>query len=70
MALKEPQWINVQQKTFTKWYSPRTCTCQLLLTVLYRLNSKVASRQVAVNDLVKDLSDGVGVSPSLFRARD
>lgn len=25
-----------------------------------RLNSKVASRNVAVNDLVTDLSDGVG----------
>ncbi|MCJ1392515.1 hypothetical protein MMC18_005383 [Xylographa bjoerkii] len=42
MALLEPQWITVQQKTFTKW-----------------LNSKVQSRDVAVNDLVKDLSDGV-----------
>ncbi|MCJ1286777.1 hypothetical protein MMC26_006123 [Xylographa opegraphella] len=42
MALLEPQWITVQQKTFTKW-----------------LNSKVQPRDVAVNDLVKDLSDGV-----------
>ncbi|MCJ1412803.1 hypothetical protein MMC19_006902 [Ptychographa xylographoides] len=42
MALLEPQWITVQQKTFTKW-----------------LNSKVQPRDVAVNDLVHDLSDGV-----------
>ncbi|KAF1813514.1 alpha-actinin-2 [Eremomyces bilateralis CBS 781.70] len=42
MALLETQWINVQQKTFTKW-----------------LNSKVHARQVEVQDLVKDLSDGV-----------
>ncbi|KAI9677410.1 MAG: hypothetical protein M1817_006364 [Caeruleum heppii] len=38
----ERQWVNVQQKTFTKW-----------------LNTKIKVRDVSVNDLVKDLSDGV-----------
>ncbi|KAI9805097.1 MAG: hypothetical protein M1825_000931 [Sarcosagium campestre] len=38
----ERQWINVQEKTFTKW-----------------LNSKISARDVSINDLVKDLSDGV-----------
>lgn len=30
----------------------------------YRLNSKINVREVAVNDLVTDLSDGVGALPS------
>ncbi|KAI9782523.1 MAG: hypothetical protein M1816_001861 [Peltula sp. TS41687] len=40
--MMEPQWVTVQQKTFTKW-----------------LNSKLKARDVSINDLVKDLSDGV-----------
>ncbi|KKY27199.1 putative alpha-actinin [Phaeomoniella chlamydospora] len=42
MLVAEKQWVNVQQKTFTKW-----------------LNSKISVRDVAVKDLVKDLSDGI-----------
>lgn len=42
MALLETQWIQVQQKTFTKW-----------------LNSKLKLRELAITDLVKDLSSGV-----------
>ncbi|KAI9824751.1 MAG: hypothetical protein M1832_001578 [Thelocarpon impressellum] len=38
----EQQWVNVQQKTFTKW-----------------LNTKIKARDLAITDLVKDLSDGV-----------
>ncbi len=63
MGLLEQQWVTVQQKTFTKWFDPslhgewmRDWTDPLPT----RLNSKVASRNVAVNDLVTDLSDGVG----------
>jgi len=41
---KDPSnfWINVQEKTFSKW-----------------LNSKIKVRNLFINDLVKDLSDGV-----------
>ncbi|KAK2750413.1 hypothetical protein FQN57_003893 [Myotisia sp. PD_48] len=42
MLTLEKQWINVQQKTFTKW-----------------LNSKLKARDIAIDDLVADLSDGV-----------
>ncbi|KAI9818420.1 MAG: hypothetical protein M1827_000479 [Pycnora praestabilis] len=42
MNFAEQKWVNVQQKTFTKW-----------------LNTKIKARDLAVNDLVKDLSDGV-----------
>ncbi|EGE03317.1 alpha-actinin [Trichophyton equinum CBS 127.97] len=42
MLTVEKQWINVQQKTFTKW-----------------LNTKLKIRNIAINDLVEDLSDGV-----------
>ena len=35
----------------------------VLLIFDYRLNSKVHPRDVAVNDLVKDLSDGVRPEP-------
>lgn len=34
---------------------------------LYRLNSKINVREVAVNDLVTDLSDGVGAQPSTLK---
>ncbi len=64
MALLEKQWINVQEKTFTKWYvsacthriTVRSCDRRLTLN---RLNSKVANRSVAVRSLVTDLSDGI-----------
>ncbi|KAI1995370.1 alpha-actinin [Ophidiomyces ophidiicola] len=36
------QWVNVQEKTFTKW-----------------VNSKLKIRDIAIDDLVADLSDGV-----------
>lgn len=56
----EQQWVTVQQKTFTKWFHRRLIVMPLLiLTDNLRLNSKVSCRNVAVNDLVKDLSDGV-----------
>lgn len=42
MLTVEKQWINVQQKTFTKW-----------------LNNKLQNRDLAIEDLVKDLSTGV-----------
>ena len=56
----EQQWVTVQQKTFTKWSdSGRVLLTHTMLTALRRLNSKVNSRDVHVNDLVTDLSDGV-----------
>ncbi|KAA8641883.1 hypothetical protein EYZ11_010238 [Aspergillus tanneri] len=42
MLTVEKQWINVQQKTFTKW-----------------LNDKLKVRQLFIDDLVLDLSNGV-----------
>ncbi|KAJ5099502.1 hypothetical protein N7532_006503 [Penicillium argentinense] len=42
LTVDEKQWINVQQKTFTKW-----------------LNDKLKARNLAIEDLVTDLSDGV-----------
>ena len=58
------QWVTVQQKTFTKWSvllvdkhgKENTDT-----VILHRLNTKIKSRDIVVNDLVKDLSDGVSV---------
>jgi hypothetical protein len=35
----------------------------------YRLNSKVQPREVSVNDLVHDLSDGVGTPSAIFSYR-
>ena len=56
----EQQWVTVQQKTFTKWSdNGRVLLTYRILTVLRRLNSKVNPREVHVNDLVTDLSDGV-----------
>ena len=56
----EQQWVTVQQKTFTKWSdSGRVLFNFRILTALRRLNSKVNPRDVHVNDLVTDLSDGV-----------
>lgn len=65
MGLLEQQWVTVQQKTFTKWYDLAVGAKRIMdgLTRAVRLNSKVASRDVAVNDLVTDLSDGVGHTP-------
>ncbi|KIW70777.1 hypothetical protein PV04_03018 [Phialophora macrospora] len=42
MVLLEKQWVNVQEKTFTKW-----------------LNNKIKPREIAVQSLVTDLSDGI-----------
>ncbi|KAK4944512.1 alpha-actinin [Elasticomyces elasticus] len=42
MMLLEKQWVNVQEKTFTKW-----------------LNNKISARELAVKNLVTDLSDGI-----------
>lgn len=68
MALLEPKWINVQQKTFTKWYvlsyPHNPASTNDTDTLLLRLNNKVAERQVSVADLVKDLSDGVNPDSS------
>ena len=64
----EQQWVAVQQKTFTKWYD---VTCELPESCsdrAHRLNSKVNPRDVHVNDLVTDLSDGVSSPPEGFRA--
>jgi hypothetical protein len=59
MALHEQQWVTVQQKTFTKWYFyARRQPREALLTV-GRLNSKLKTREIEVQDLVNDLSDGV-----------
>ena len=56
----EQQWVTVQQKTFTKWSDlGRVLFNNKILTALRRLNSKVNPRDVHVNDLVTDLSDGV-----------
>lgn len=58
---QEQQWVAVQEKTFTKWsvLICRTLMLTSLTVVLFRLNSKINVREVAVNDLVTDLSDGV-----------
>ena len=56
----EQQWVAVQQKTFTKWSDDGRMLCKIgILTACCRLNSKVNPRDVHVNDLVTDLSDGV-----------
>jgi hypothetical protein len=63
----EQQWITVQQKTFTKWLVPRWSLRRYAGVVAdeafaddnCRLNTKIKARDVAVADLVTDLSDGV-----------
>ena len=63
MIVAEQGWIKVQEKTFTKWYTtrlhPPLKKYRSLLMVFFRLNAKVKPRNVAVQDLVADLSDGV-----------
>ena len=59
MSLKEPQWIDVQEKTFTKWCVYLLDSSIIVLTKVHRLNTKVAARNLAVNSIVRDLSDGV-----------
>lgn len=62
MNLSEQQWVTVQQKTFTKWlvdFMLASERAAVNSVVLYRLNTKIKARDIAVNDLVKDLSDGV-----------
>ena len=57
----EQQWVAVQEKTFTKWFVD-TLLQEILMTdsrVAFRLNAKVSGRDVAVKNLVTDLSDGV-----------
>jgi hypothetical protein len=58
MALFEQQWIKVQEKTFTKWSVTFKAVEQRFLTYR-RLNSKLKTRDIEIQDLVKDLSDGV-----------
>ena len=89
MLTVEKQWVNVQQKTFTKWYVFIVTLEQLswspsLLPAsppppwaemtrkgrnqahrFTRLNDKLKARLLAIEDLVKDLSDGVSLVPSL-----
>jgi len=50
---KDPSnfWVNVQEKTFSKW-----------------LNSKLKARDLVINDLVKDLSDGVSDAQAAIRS--
>jgi hypothetical protein len=60
MAPLEQQWVKVQQKTFTKWCaSPRMHRAGTQLTAGCRLNSKLKTREVQIDDLITDLSDGV-----------
>lgn len=65
MLMVEKQWINTQQKTFTKWYDSAQlagflCLHELTFCFLSRLNNKIKARDLNIEDLVKDLSDGVG----------
>ena len=59
MALLERQWINVQEKTFSKWYVLGPHACLQKTDCMRRLNSKIAPRNVAVKSLTSDLSDGI-----------
>ena len=55
------QWITVQEKTFTKWWVWNNWKRARRITDEHsRLNSKVGPRDLLVNDVVTDLSDGVG----------
>lgn len=68
MLTVEKQWINVQQKTFTKWlvYSLSLSYVSSTwnnLKSLYRLNDKLKARSLSIEDLVTDLSDGVSLTP-------
>ena len=57
---QEQQWVAVQEKTFTKWSVCIDGDSATTNTINSRLNSKITVREVSVNDLVTDLSDGVG----------
>lgn len=74
LLMEEKQWITVQQKTFTKWLVRALLLLSLtfsrdgwliiyllffFFTLYYRLNNKLKARDLAIDDLVKDLSDGV-----------
>ncbi len=62
MIISEQGWIKVQEKTFAKWYAipeRRERSQALTNAISIRLNAKVKPRNVAVQDLVTDLSDGV-----------
>ncbi|KAJ5966400.1 hypothetical protein N7481_013114 [Penicillium waksmanii] len=58
MLTVEKQWINVQQKTFTKWLIFLSGSLPLHVA-RELLNDKIKSRALAIEDLVTDLSDGV-----------
>ena len=58
----EQQWVAVQEKTFTKWSVETYPSRKTVMTNdcrASRLNAKVSDRDVAVKNLVTDLSDGV-----------
>ena len=60
MLTVEKQWINVQQKTFTKWYIlSSVCALDEPQLTSNRLNDKLKTRRLSIEDLVTDLSDGV-----------
>jgi hypothetical protein len=66
MAPLEQQWVKVQQKTFTKWCASPACNkAETQLTIWCRLNSKLKTREVQIDDLITDLSDGVS-SPEIL----
>lgn len=67
--------MTVQKKTFTKWSvifeKDENSALKRRNLIGSRLNSKVSPRNVMVNDLVTDLSDGVfslSLPPSLYSA--
>ncbi|RMY23704.1 hypothetical protein D0866_11586 [Hortaea werneckii] len=55
-VLLDQAWVKVQAKTFTKWSVARPLPDR---KILYMLNNKLTARNVQVNDIVTDLSDGV-----------
>lgn len=67
MLTVEKSWVNVQEKTFTKWSvtsppPPFPLSLPLHgLTNPARLNNKVKARDIAIENLITDLSDGVSV---------
>lgn len=75
MYMVEKSWINVQQKTFTKWsvHLPEPACPRISVDIRAnhphvpnRLNDKLKIRNITIEDLVKDLCDGVSF---LFFAR-
>ncbi|EEP78812.1 hypothetical protein UREG_03658 [Uncinocarpus reesii 1704] len=57
MLTVEKQWINVQQKT--PLFDAAHSLAGLLMATVARLNNKLKIRDIAIDDLVIDLSDGV-----------